>query len=62
MKLAAADVTALCDAAQIAWNCTSRQATGVRFVWRGRKYKSFLNTFRMCVVTEKGEPVAERWT
>jgi hypothetical protein len=56
-----AEVNALCDAAQTAWDRASSRATRVVFMWRKKRYQSTLTSFRMLIQTHEGEPVAMRW-
>ena len=60
-SLTAKDVTSICDAAKLAWDKASGSARTVTFVWKKRKFKSKLTSFRMVVETMNGEPIAERY-
>jgi hypothetical protein len=45
--LTRADVKDICDAAQVAWDRSSRRARKVIFVWRGVRYFSILCFYQM---------------
>jgi 5-methylcytosine-specific restriction endonuclease McrA len=53
-----ADIDALCRRAVAAWDQASRDARHVRFLWRGKRYSSHLTTFRICIKSREGLPVA----
>src|SRR5271170_1475978 len=55
------DVTALCTAAQEAWNKLPPHGRKARFSWRGVNYIASHTQFRLLVRTARGEPVACRW-
>jgi hypothetical protein len=56
-----ADRTALCNAAQAAWDADKPTARKVRFTWKGKPYVSTLTSFRMLVDRPSGERVCCRW-
>jgi hypothetical protein len=60
-KLGPADVTALCNAAQAAWDNAPPRARRVRFSWQGNPYVSTLTNFRMLVQTPDGKPLCCRY-
>jgi hypothetical protein len=61
MALTANEVTAICDAAAIAWEKAGKRAKVVRFKHNGRSYRSTLSAFRFFVQNARGEPVACRY-
>ncbi len=60
-NLTPAEVTAICTAAQEAWDKISPQATKAPFTWRGKRYVATHTLFRLCVDTADGLPVACRY-
>ena len=60
-NLTSADVTALCTAAQSAWDKIGPRTKQAKFNWRGKAYIASHTTFRLLVNTAEGEPVAERY-
>ena len=61
LKAKPAAITALCDAAQAAWDHASPKARKVRFKWKGNHYVSTLTSFRMLVESPDGSPLCCRW-
>jgi hypothetical protein len=55
------DITALLDAAVVAWKAAKPKTRKVRFEWRGWAFVSTLSSFAIQVDTPTGYPVAERF-
>ena len=60
-NLTPAEVTAICTAAQEAWDKVGPRATKAPFTWRGKRYNATHSSFRLCVNTHDGKPVACRY-
>lgn len=60
-NLTPADVTALCTAAQSAWDKIGPRTKQAKFNWRGKAYIASHTAFRLLVNTVDGQPVACRY-
>lgn len=60
-QLTPEEVTAICTAAQAAWDGAKPTATRVPFKWQGKPYVASHTTFRLTVDTPDGQPVACRY-
>lgn len=60
-NLSSADVTALCAAADAAWNNLGPRQKRAPFSWRGRRYVASRTVFRLCVHNAVGALVACRY-
>lgn len=60
-QLTPAEVTAICTAAQAAWDAAPAKAVRAPFKWRGKPYVASRASFRLVVDTPDGKPVACRY-
>ena len=56
-----ANLKAICDAAQKAWDKSGPRTRQVKFKWNGNPYVSTLTSFRMLVSAPDGKPVCCRY-
>lgn len=61
-EMSQADVVALLDAAQAAWDALPPRKRVARFEWKGRKYRATSTLFRLQVATADNRRfIAYRW-
>ena len=61
VNLSPTEVTDICAHAQAAWEKLGPNQTKAPFTWRGKKYVATHTSFRLCVDTPEGKPVACRY-
>lgn len=61
LQLTHDEVTAICIAAQAAWDGAKAKDTHVPFKWKGKPFVASHSNFRLLVDTPDGQPVACRY-